>query len=82
MIIEGNIVDGWQHSISCKPKNPAAKPARHIIKSNTISGSMDFLGLPEQFRKYVRDNLDLTTLRPVEARHIPEKEFKDEKYKM
>jgi len=78
MIIEGNLIDGWQHAISCKPKNPAGKQSRYIIRNNTISGSIDFLGLPEQFRKHERDNLNMKTLQPVKARHIPEKVFKDE----
>jgi len=82
MIVEGNLIDGWRNSISCKPKNPAGKQSRYIIRNNTISGSIDFLGLEEQFRKHDLGNLNPKTLRPVKVKYIPEKNFKDEEYKM
>ena len=82
MIIEGNIIEGWKNSISCKPKNSKAAPTKYIIKNNSITGSMDFLGLPGQFQTYVRNNLNIDTLRQVKAIFVPEKDFKDEKYKM
>ena len=82
IIVEGNLIDGWRNSISCKPKNPTGKPSRYIIRNNTISGSIDFLGLEEQFRKHDLGNLNPKTLRPVKVKYIPEKNFKDEKYKM
>ena len=76
IIVEGNIIDGWRHAISCAPKNPDGKPSRYIIRNNTISGSMDFLGQPEQFRKHDAGNLNPRTLRPVTVKHIPGKELK------
>ena len=82
VIIDGNIIDGWKHSISCKPKNPMGDVSRPIIKDNMVSGSIDFPGAKYVFQKHIGDNLDLDSLRPVEGIHVPEKEFKDEEYKM
>jgi len=82
VIIDGNIIDGWKHSISCKPKNPAGKQARYIIKDNMLSGSIDFLGAKLFFKKHVEGNLDLKSLRSVEEKQIPAREFKDDTYKM
>ena len=82
MIIEGNIIEGWLNSISCKPKKPKAAPAKYIIKNNSITGNINWLGLPGRFQTYVRNNLNIDTLRQVKAIFVPEKDFKDEKYKM
>jgi len=82
MIVEGNLVDGWLHALSCRPKKPSGDPATYLIRNNTISGAIALLGPPGQFLKYVRNNLNLTTFQPVEEGHIPGREFKDEEYKM
>ena len=82
MIIDGNIIEGWKNSISCKPKNPNATPARYIIKDNMVSGTISLLGLKAYFKKYVKDNLSLKSLKLIKEKQIPEKDFKNEKYKM
>ena len=82
IIIDGNIIEGWKNSISCKPKNPNATPARYIIKDNMLSGTISLLGLKAYFKKYVKDNMNLKSFRAVKGKQILEKDFKNEKYKM
>ena len=82
IIIDGNIIEGWKKSISCKPKNPNATPARYIIKDNMLSGTINLLGIKALFKKYVKDNLNLKSFRAVKEKQIPEKDLKNEKYKM
>ena len=82
MIVEGNVVDGWRHALSCRPKGPSGDPATCVIRNNTVSGSISLLGPPEQFRKHVQGSLDVEALEPVQEHPIPEKDFGDEEYKM
>ena len=81
IIIDGNIIEGWGKSISCKPKNKGGDRARFIIKNNMVSGTINLLGIKALFKKYVKDNLNLKSFRTVKEKQILEKDFKNEKYK-
>ena len=82
IIIDGNIIEGWKNSISCKPKNKGGDRVRFIIKDNMVSGTINLLGMKALFKKYVKDNINLKSFRAVKEKQIPEKDLKNEKYKM
>ena len=65
VVIEGNQVDGWAHSMHCAPKDPAGEPATCIIGGNTVSGDISLVGPRPEAKTLLEDNLNIDTLGPA-----------------
>ena len=67
--IEGNYADGWTRGIMCYA-DIKDQPARFIVRNNTLSGDVSFVGPPSNFRRYVGNNLSTATLQLIDARPL------------
>jgi hypothetical protein len=66
LLIEGNVIQGWKDAIQLTAAAREGDPLRFIVRGNSLDGALRITGLPQFYRSVVTDNLDLTTLAPVQ----------------
>jgi len=65
-LIEGNVIQGWRDAIQLTAAEREGDPLRFIVRGNSLDGAIRITGLPQFYRSVVTDNLDLTTLAPIQ----------------
>jgi len=68
-VVEGNYIDGWTRGIMCYA-DTKDKPARFIVRNNTLSGDLSLVGPASAFRKYVGSNLSTVSLDMIQAKPL------------
>ena len=71
--IENNMIDGWKQSISCKAVDTSKNPVKCIVRNNTVSGNISLVGEKGSFKQHVNGNLNMDSLKMVEAKQVQEK---------
>ena len=65
-VVEGNVIQGWKDAIEFTAAEREGDPLRFIVRGNSLDGAIRITGLPQFYRSVVTDNLDLTTLVPIQ----------------
>ena len=67
------MIDGWKQSISCKAVGTSKNPVKCIVRNNTVSGNISLVGEKGSFKQHVNGNLNMDSLKMVEAKQVQEK---------
>jgi hypothetical protein len=66
LLIEGNIIQGWKDAIQLTATEREGDPLRFVVRGNSLDGAIRVTGLPRFYRSVVAENLNLTTLAPIQ----------------